>query len=71
MHLTAARKDISSLHLAKEIDVTQKTASFILSRIREACKNQFMTQVRQTPLLQKSSRSHSNLDPSLQKKIAA
>jgi hypothetical protein len=35
--LVTARKDISSLQLAKEIGVTQKTAWFILGRLREAC----------------------------------
>lgn len=32
-----ARKGISSLQLAKEIGVTQKTAWFVLHRLREAC----------------------------------
>ena len=33
-----SRKSISSLQLSKELDVTQKTAWFLLHRIREACK---------------------------------
>jgi len=41
MYLTVtARKGISSLQLSKEIGVTQKTAWFLLSRIRKACGNQ-------------------------------
>lgn len=39
--LVTARKGISSLQLAKEIGVTQKTAWFILHRLREACGNDF------------------------------
>lgn len=35
--LMTARKGVSSLQLAKEIGVTQKTAWFMLQRIREAC----------------------------------
>lgn len=35
--LVTARKGISSMQLAKEIGVTQKTAWFILGRLREAC----------------------------------
>lgn len=35
--LVTARKGVSSLQLAKEIGVTQKTAWFILGRLREAC----------------------------------
>lgn len=34
-----ARKGVSSLQLSKEIGVTQKTAWFMLHRIREACGN--------------------------------
>ena len=35
--LVTARKGISSLQLSKEIGVTQKTAWFMLQRLREAC----------------------------------
>lgn len=35
--LVTARKGISSLQLTKEIGVTQKSAWFMLSRLREAC----------------------------------
>lgn len=37
--LVTARKGISSMQLAKEIGVTQKTAWFMLSRLREACSD--------------------------------
>lgn len=37
--LVTARKGISSLQLSKEIGVTQKSAWFMLQRIREACGN--------------------------------
>lgn len=37
--LVTARKGISSMQLAKQIGVTQKTAWFILQRLREACGN--------------------------------
>lgn len=37
--LMTARKGISSLQLGKEIGVTQKSAWFMLQRIREACGN--------------------------------
>jgi transposase-like protein len=37
--LVTARKGISSLQLAKEIGVTQKSAWFVLHRLREACGN--------------------------------
>ena len=36
--LVTARKGISSLQLSKELSVTQKTAWFMLGRLREACK---------------------------------
>ena len=35
-----ARKGISSLQLSKELQVTQKTAWFLLQRIREACQRE-------------------------------
>ncbi|MDI1294823.1 MAG: IS1595 family transposase [bacterium] len=37
--LVTSRKGISSLQLAKQIGVTQKTAWFMLGRLREACGN--------------------------------
>lgn len=37
--LVTARKGISSMQLAKEIGVTQKSAWFMLQRLREACGN--------------------------------
>ncbi len=37
--LMTARKGVSSLQLGKEIGVTQKSAWFVLHRIREACGN--------------------------------
>lgn len=37
--LVTARNGISSLQLAKQIGVTQKTAWFMLQRLREACGN--------------------------------
>jgi len=36
--LVTARKGISSLQLAKEIGITQKSAWFVLGRLREACE---------------------------------
>src|SRR5579863_9453253 len=39
--LVTARKGISSLQLAKEIGITQKSAWFVLQRLREACGNDF------------------------------
>jgi transposase-like protein len=40
--LVTARKGISSLQLAKEIGITQKSAWFVLHRLREACGNDLM-----------------------------
>jgi len=37
--LLTARKGISSMQLAKEIGITQKSAWFVLQRLREACGN--------------------------------
>lgn len=37
--VVTARKGVSSLQLSKELGVTQKTAWFMLQRIREACGN--------------------------------
>lgn len=37
--LVTSRKGISSIQLSKEIDVTQKSAWFMLQRLREACGN--------------------------------
>ncbi len=39
--VVTARKGISSMQLAKEIGVTQKTAWFVLGRLREACGENF------------------------------
>lgn len=37
--LVTSRKGISSLQLSKEIGITQKSAWFMLQRLREACGN--------------------------------
>jgi transposase-like protein len=39
--LVTARKGISSMQLAKEIGITQKSAWFLLHRLREACGHDF------------------------------
>ena len=44
--LVTARKGISSLQLAKEIGVTQKTAWFLLHRLREACGGRNLTKLK-------------------------
>ena len=41
--LVTARKGISSLQLSKEIGITQKSAWFVLQRLREACGNHLDT----------------------------
>lgn len=41
--LVTSRKGISSLQLSKEIDITQKSAWFVLQRLREACGNKLET----------------------------
>ena len=38
--LQTARKGVSSLQLSKQLGITQKTAWFMLHRLREACKEQ-------------------------------
>ena len=37
--LVTSRKGVSSLQLSKEIGITQKSAWFVLQRLREACGN--------------------------------
>ena len=37
--LVTSRKGVSSLQLSKEIGITQKSAWFVLHRLREACGN--------------------------------
>lgn len=37
--VVTARKGVSSLQLSKELDITQKSAWFLLQRIREACNH--------------------------------
>jgi transposase-like protein len=38
--LLTARKGISSMQLSKELGITQKSAWFVLQRLREACGKQ-------------------------------
>ena len=38
-YILTARKGISSVQLSKELKITQKTAWFLLQRIREACRH--------------------------------
>ncbi|MGP0092675.1 MAG: IS1595 family transposase [Xanthobacteraceae bacterium] len=44
--LVTARKGISSMQLAKEIGITQKSAWFVLHRLREACGGKGLTKLR-------------------------
>ncbi len=44
--LVTARKGISSMQLAKEIGITQKSAWFVLHRIREACGGPKLTKLK-------------------------
>ena len=44
--LVTARKGISSLQLAKEIGITQKSAWFVLHRLREACGGRNLTKLK-------------------------
>ena len=41
--LITARKGISSMQLSKELSITQKSAWFVLQRLREACGNKLET----------------------------
>jgi transposase-like protein len=41
--LLTARKGISSMQLSKELSITQKSAWFVLHRLREACGNELPT----------------------------
>lgn len=43
--LVTSRKSISSLQLSKEIGITQKSAWFVLQRLREACGNDLIVDV--------------------------
>src|ERR1700680_4214742 len=43
--LVTARKGISSMQLAKEIGITQKSAWFVLHRLREACGGKDLTKL--------------------------
>jgi transposase-like protein len=44
--LVTARKGISSMQLAKDIGVTQKSAWFLLHRLRDACGRKNLTKLR-------------------------
>jgi len=38
--MSISRKGVSSVQLAKEIGITQKSAWFMLGRLRESCKTE-------------------------------
>jgi len=48
--LATARKGISSIQLAKEIGITQKSAWFVLHRLREACGGRRSGEVKAAPI---------------------